>query len=172
MAEAVGDSCAVADPPIEGEDGIVPELTFPPSLDDGVIGLRPFRPTDLPAFEAAAEPGGNDGFWLTLSGADPQQCLANYLAGQPNPNDPDDLALAIVATLDDMVVGDATFIIRAEDSVELVYGVAPKMRRQGVATRAAKLASDWLLNHAGWGRVRTWVPSAGREFEDQLYLQP
>lgn len=181
-----------------GHDGRVPSLVTPRTrLDDDVIGLRPFRQDDLPAFEAAARPGGNEGTWLTMGGREnPQEALDDHLDGRPG-TDPPELALAIVTVADDTLAGEATFAIRAEDSVELAYGVAPAHRGQGVATRTAKLAASWLLDERGWGqvelriadealasqrvaakagfhpagRVRTWVPGVGREFEDRLYLK-
>ena len=84
---------------------------------------------------------------------------------------------------------------RGQGGVEL--GVGPPSRGRGVATRAAILASDWLLDEEGWGqvelriddnhhasqrvagkagfrragRVHTWVESAGREFDDLLDLR-
>lgn len=163
-------------------------------LDDGVIALRPFLPRDLPAFHSATRPGGNDGFWLIVDNDNPRESLASLIdswsveveAGH---------ALAIVDAGDE-VAGSMLIKVRAEDSVELSYGIAPSWRGQGVATRAATLASDWLLDE-GWGRVelridddnvtsqrvarkagfrsagrvRTWVPSAGKEFDDLLYLR-
>ncbi len=165
-------------------------------LDDGVVALRPFLARDLSGFEAATRPGGNEGIWLIVDKNDPQHSLANHVDSW-SPNGPVGPTLAIVDARDDAFVGSMNFTIRAEDSVELSYGVAPPSRGRGVATRAAILASDWLLDEEGWGqvelriddnhhasqrvagkagfrragRVRTWVESAGREFDDLLYLR-
>ena len=154
----------------------MPVLTPPPArLDDGHVALRRCEEADLAAFEAAAQPGGNDGIWLIPVNGGHRRQLAAHINGWPvRP------ALAIVQSQDD----------------RLVYGVAPAHRGQGIATRAARLAAAWLLREAGWdpvelriaddaaaskcvaakagfttaGRVRTRVQSAGEEFEDCLYL--
>lgn len=174
----------------------MPDLELRGRLDDGVVGLRPLRPGDLPAFEAAARPGGNAGIWLRVDDDDPAGSLDQHLAGHPGHPDPYDLSLAIVSLPADVLIGHATFVVRAPGSVEITYGVAPDRRGQGVATRAARLASDWLLgrgwdrvelriddaNHASQrvaakagfrpaGRIRTWVNSAGRDFEDMLFVR-
>jgi RimJ/RimL family protein N-acetyltransferase len=80
--------------------------------------------------------------------------------------------------------------------VELVYGVAPGWRGRGLATRAAILATTWLLaerqvtavelrvgrehhasqrvaGKAGYrlaGTMRQQVPATGEEFEDLRYI--
>jgi len=176
--------------------GQVPTLRPPATgLDDGVVGLRLFAPRDLSAVRAATRPGGNEGFWLIVDNDDPRQSLAKHIDSWSVDGEAGH-ALAIVDASSDALVGSMHFKLRAEDSVELSYGIAPAWRKQGVATRAAILASDWLLSE-GWarvelriddnnrvsqrvagragfhsaGRVRTWVPSAGREFEDRLYLR-
>jgi RimJ/RimL family protein N-acetyltransferase len=164
-------------------------------LDDGVVGLRLFLPVDLPAFQAATRPGGNEGIWLIVDPDDPQRSLADAIDSWSVDGEAGH-GLAIVDAGDDQLVGSMYAKVRAEGCVELSYGIAPDRRGQGLATRAARLASDWLLD-TGWrrvelridddnlasqriaknvgfhsaGRVRTWVPSAGREFEDRLFLR-
>lgn len=174
----------------------MPALRPPPArLDDGTIALRRCEEADLAAFEAAAQPGGNDGIWMIPVNGGPRRQLAAHINSWPDgwPAGP---ALAIVRSADDRLVGIMYFTARGEGSVEMTYGVAPAHRGQGIATRAARLAAAWLLGEAGWhrvelriaddaaaskhvaaqagfaaaGRVRTWVPSAGEVFEDCLYL--
>lgn len=159
-------------------------------IDDGVIALRRCAQTDLGAFEAAAQPGGNDGIWVIPVAGGPAGQLAAHVSSWPvGP------ALAIARSADDQLVGIVYFTVRGAGSVELSYGVAPAHRGQGIATRAARLAAAWALRE-GWdrvelriadsaaasrrvavkagfaeaGRVRTRVASAGGEFEDCLYV--
>jgi RimJ/RimL family protein N-acetyltransferase len=54
-------------------------------------------------------------------------------------------------------VGVAYLNERGPGTVELTYGVAPPFRRRGIATRAARVASDWLLRDGRYERVELWI---------------
>jgi RimJ/RimL family protein N-acetyltransferase len=170
----------------------VPVLRTPlVRIDDGVIALRRCVQADLGSFEDAAQPDGNDGIWLIpVAGGPGAQLAAHVTSGPVGP------ALTIARSADDQLVGIVYLTDRGAGSVELSYGVAPAHRGQGIATRAARLAAAWALREGGWdqvelriaddaaasrrvavkagfaeaGRVRTWVASAGEEFEDCLYV--
>jgi RimJ/RimL family protein N-acetyltransferase len=163
-------------------------------LTDGVIALRPFAPSDLGVFDAAMRPGGNDGIWLQLE-SDSRLSLASHLEGWDGRGAAGP-SLAVLPVAGDPPVGVVYFTPREAGSVELSYGTAPGARGRGFATRASRLAAGWLIRSRGWprvelrisdgnlasqhvalragfqplGRVRTWVPSNGREFEDLLYV--
>ena len=131
----------------------MPVLTPPPArLDDGHVALRRCEEADLAAFEAAAQPGGNDGIWMIPVNGGHRRQLAAHISSWPD-SWPVRPALAIVQSQDDRLVGITYFTDRGEGSVEMTYGVAPAHRGQGIATRAARLAAAWLLREAGWHRV-------------------
>ena len=100
-------------------------------LDDDVVGLRPFLPRDLGAFQAATRPGGNDGWWLSVDNDDPQRSPAGHIDSWSFDGEAGRDALAIVDSPSDVLIGATYIEVRAENSVELSYGVAPSWRGKG-----------------------------------------
>lgn len=58
-----------------------------------------------------------------------------------------------------------------DDAVELSYGVAPPARGRGIATRAARLATDWALGVGAFARVELRIAedhAASRRIAEKL----
>lgn len=135
----------------------------PDRLSDGVVTLRLPADDDVDRLARyGADPALLDGIWI--SGPPPagdvrawaSAFLRELAAGWTEAGGIHDgglivdereplLGLIYVAPVDD-------------DAVELSYGVAPPARGRGIATRAARLATDWALGKGGFARVelRIW----------------
>lgn len=59
-------------------------------------------------------------------------------------------------------VGLVNFTPQPNRGAELLYGVAPPWRGRGIASRAARLAADWALDH-GFDRVELRIGKPHRE---------
>jgi RimJ/RimL family protein N-acetyltransferase len=125
-------------------------------LSDGFVTLRLPRPDDVAALiDYVRTPGGLDGGWLPVdSGASPARLgslVEDWLAGWAGAKSHNGRALLLEIDVDPVspFVGQVGFGSRAPNVVELVYGIAPARRGQGLATRAARLAAHWLLRGRG-----------------------
>lgn len=124
-------------------------------LDDGVVRVRlPVVGDDAAIDGYAGSPGGLDGGWLptdssTMAAGLGQAVVSDWLAGwsgRPSRHGP-----GLVVTVGDapQLVGAVGLGSRAPGTVELTYGIAPGWRRQGIAARAARLVSGWLVEARG-----------------------
>jgi RimJ/RimL family protein N-acetyltransferase len=103
--------------------------------------------------EYALSPGGLDGGWLPILAATSpdrlERIVEDWLSGwrgRPSHNAP---ALLLDLEGVSVFVGHVGVGTRAPGVVELTYGIAPAWRRQGLATRAAILATNWLVRDRG-----------------------
>ena len=93
-------------------------------------------------------------------------------------------------------IGIVGFAGRGEEVVEMIYGIAPRCRGRGLASRAVRLAARWALRLPGVttvelrfdqdhtasqhvaantgftvaGTVTQFVPGTGETFEDLRYI--
>lgn len=169
-------------------------------LTDGVVTVR------LPALEAgdvnavirySEDRGQLDDFWLRMvPHASPEITVKDWLegwAGRPSHNGPV-LVVTILEAAD--FIGIVGFTERANDCVEMIYGIAPRWRRRGLASRAATLGARWALAapgvaavelrigknahasqhvalNAGFrpaGIVSQYVPGTGETYEDLRFI--
>lgn len=170
-------------------------------LSDGVVTLR-LPSADAGDFEAAAsyseEEGGLDGAWMPMiPGEPPRRWVEDWLegwAGRPCHNGP-----TLLVTIGDeprfigiVGLGDPD----DQGSVEIIYGIAPRWRGRGLASRAVGLAARWALAvpgvrqvearvdqhmpecqrvaaNAGFreaGTVTQFVPGTGETYEDLRFI--
>lgn len=129
---------------------------LPPArpLSDDVIALRLPSVSDIAAIEGhAAALEGLDGCWLPLE-ADAATDRCRWIVedwsrawdGLDSHNGP---ALLITTLQAAGFVGKIGFGARMNGAIELDYGVAPRWRGRGFATRATVLATRWLRDHRG-----------------------
>lgn len=170
-------------------------------LTDGVVTLRlpSVEAGDVNAVISYTEQGQLDGGWLPeIPLVTAGQAIADWLdawAGRPSRNGP-----TFVIT----IPGQPRFIgivgLGDSDSgqgvVGMIYGIAPRWRRQGMASRAVRLAAQWALSlpgvravelridqdmiecqrvavNAGFvvaATVTQFVPGTGETFEDLRYV--
>ena len=118
-------------------------------LADGVVILRPPSAADVEAIVRYCDQDQLEGWWLPISpGCAPDlpgrvvEEWINGWAGQESYNGP-----ALLAEVEgaEGFVGVAGFCDRGQGVIEMTYGVAPKYRGQGLATRIVRLASPWAL---------------------------
>ena len=121
-------------------------------LTDGVVSLRvpPAGNADAFVGYAAGQDGGRGEAWLPLpyAGTSRERCLwtvADWLAGWAGEDSYDGPALLLTIAQSPWPVGMVGFACRGADTIELVLGVAPSWRGQGLATRAVVLAAGWLI---------------------------
>jgi RimJ/RimL family protein N-acetyltransferase len=139
-------------------DGPAPrKLPDPPggALDDGVVRLRPRQPDDATALaETVADPESQR--WASRPGGatvDEQRAAiewadSEWLTGQR-------MQMTICDAASGAPAGDlsAFWVDQPMGVLNLGYSVHPAWRRRGFATRAARLATDWLLGLPSVARV-------------------
>jgi RimJ/RimL family protein N-acetyltransferase len=100
--------------------------------------------------EHVLRPGGLEGGWLPIRASTPpgrlERSVEDWLSGWRGAASHNAPALLLDLEGASMFVGHVGFGTRAQDVVELTYGIAPAWRGQGLATRAAILATSWLVN--------------------------
>lgn len=165
------------------------------------VVLRPPVPHDAATLHAyAQQEGGLLGIWVPLQpGATRDACdalVADWLAGWQGLPSKQGPTFVVTDATGDRLIGVVTFAPPA-DVIEIAYGTAPGQRGRGVATEAARLATEWLLRaghatevelligtrhvesqrvaaKAGFRRVGTRrgrVPATGEEYEDFRYVR-
>lgn len=130
----------------------------PGPFTDGVITLRTPEPSDIGSLIAyGSDEALTEGIWIR--GPQPGETvdawatsyLDDWRAGWTDAGGMEGAVL--LADERDPFVGIVNFVPREADVVELLYGVAPPVRGRGIATRMARLASDWALGDGGFARV-------------------
>jgi len=148
-----------------GPDGLGPgahtdcmQTLRPPQgvLTDGVVSLRVPSAGDVDALVgyAAGQDGGLGGAWMPAlnAGASRERCgwmVADWLAGWAGEGSYNGPALVLTTAQSPWPVGLVGFVSRDAGTFELVFGVAPSGRGQGLATRAVLLAVGWLTRERG-----------------------
>jgi RimJ/RimL family protein N-acetyltransferase len=168
-------------------------------LTDGVVTLRLPSPAagDIDAVRGYIDQEQLDGGWLPeIPLVTAEQAVSDWLdawAGCPCRTGP-----TFVVTIPDerRFIGIVGLTGRGEGVVEMIYGIAPRWRGRGLASRAVRLAARWALTlpgvttvelridqdhtasqhvaaNAGFavaGTVTQFVPGTGQTFEDLRYI--
>jgi RimJ/RimL family protein N-acetyltransferase len=168
-------------------------------LTDGVVTLR------LPSADAGdadtvhsyIDQQQLDGWWLPVAPDESAgEAISDWLhgwEGRPSRNGP---AFVVTIPGEPRFIGQVSFTDRGQGVVEMEYGIAPRWRRRGLATRASRLAARWALSlpgvtavelridqhntasqhvavNAGFvvaGTVTQFVPGTGESFDDLRYI--
>ena len=168
-------------------------------LTDGVVTVR--LPSagagDADALSGYVDEQQLDGCWLPGIPLDRAgQAIADWLAGWQGR--PSRIGPVLVVTVpgEPRFIGIVGFGDRGHGTVEMIYGIAPRWRGRGLASRAARLAARWALSlpgvntvelridrdntasqhvavNAGFapaGTVTQFVPGTGQTVEDLRYV--
>jgi RimJ/RimL family protein N-acetyltransferase len=83
------------------------------------------------------------------------------------PSSRDGPAFAVTVAGEPRFVGVVGFGDRGDGVVEMTYGIAPRWRGQGLATRAARLGGHWAARQPGVSVVELRI---GRKHEASLHV--
>jgi RimJ/RimL family protein N-acetyltransferase len=115
-----------------------------PHLSDGVVELRPWSPSDIPAILAACQ-DPEIPRWTRVPDSFGEEDAREWLAThQPKMRAGEGLPLAVVAPAG-QVLGAIELHIHRHGVADIGYWVAPWARRRRVATRALVLLSRWAF---------------------------
>jgi RimJ/RimL family protein N-acetyltransferase len=128
-------------------------------LSDGVVRLRPWHAEDVPAIVRGYD-DPERARWLpgpTPYTADDARAYLASIAAEPY--DGTGLPLAVTDVGTGAVVGAVHLHLRGRElgGGEIGYWTAPHARGRGVASRAARLLSDWAFRELGLARVGVLV---------------
>lgn len=130
-----------------------------PTLSDGRLVVRPWRPDDAPAvFAYCQDP--ESARWTTIPSPYAWHDAATFLSGAWRAwIDTHDAHLAIADAGDgDRILGSVGLMIDTPREVgEIGYMVAPEARRKGVASAAVRLVTAWGLDDLGLRRIQIGV---------------
>lgn len=138
---------------------MIEPLPYPsPPLSDGIVALRPWTLSDLACIQAASlDPAIRDGTTVP-STPDVGEANAFIVRQLARADRGEGWSLAVTRLNDDVAVGLVYLGLRPQAGVVgLGYWVIPDARGQGLAWRAARLASDWVLSARGEHRAEAWV---------------
>ena len=170
----------------------------PLPLTDGVVKLRLPSPEagDVDTVLGYIEHEQLDGGWLPeIPLVSAERAIGDWgdaWAGLPSRNGP---TFVVTVAGESQFVGIVAVGDRGGGIVEMIYGIAPRWRGRGLASRAVRLAAHWALSlpgvitvelridqdhtasqhvavNAGFavaGTVTQFVPGTGETFEDLRY---
>jgi RimJ/RimL family protein N-acetyltransferase len=176
-------------------------LLTPPAqpLTDGVLTLRLPSPAagDIDTVRGYIDQDQLDGVWLPAIPFIPaEQAISDWATGWAGVPSRDGPALVITVPGEPRFIGIIGLGDRGDGVIELVYGIAPRWRGRGLASRATRLAARWVLSQPGVttvelrigqhhtasqhvaenagftraGTVTQYVPGTGQTFEDSRYI--
>lgn len=130
-------------------------------LTDGTVTLRLPTAGDIDAVARYTEEGQLEDFWLPLiSRASPETSVTDWLDAWAGRRSHSGLVLVVTIPESPDFIGVVGFAERAYETVEMIYGVAPRWRERGYASRAARIGGLWALTLPG---VRTVELQIGRD---------
>lgn len=111
--------------------------------------------------------GGLEGCWLPVAADAPAErhrwIVKDWLRAWDDLDSYHGPALLIIIAGEAGFVGRIGFGPRANGAVELDYGIAPRWRGRGFATRAAMLATEWLFRDRGAREVELRISRRNTE---------
>ncbi len=168
-------------------------------LTDGVVTLRvpAAAAGDVDAVLSSIEQEQLDGGWLPeIPLVSAEQAIGDWVdawAARPSRNGP---TFVVTVPGEPRFIGIVGLVDRGAGIVEMIYGIAPRWRGRGLASRAVRLAAHWAASQPGVntielrvdqdmidsqhvaanagfvvaGTVTQFVPGTGETFEDLRYV--
>ena len=138
----------------------MPEIRIPSEgLSDGVVALRPWRRSDVPALvEACQDP--EIPRWTVVPSPYGEADARGFVSGQDDRRRHGEAApFAVVDARDGALLGSIEVTLHDWRSGrgEVGYWIAAPARRRGVAVRAVRLVSRWAFDTLRLGRLELLV---------------
>jgi RimJ/RimL family protein N-acetyltransferase len=154
---------------------VVTSLTYPTSLNDAVVGVRPWRDTDLACVEQASQDPRIPTGTTVPAHYTPEAGLAYIARQHARLTSGQGVCLAVVDQHRDHAVGHINLMQRPQEGVAGIgYWIVPAARRRGIASRAISLMTTWGLSAGGFARIEAWVEpdnqASQRSLEANGYL--
>jgi RimJ/RimL family protein N-acetyltransferase len=146
-------------------------LTAPTgTLTDGVIELRLPSPDagDITAIDRYVEDDQLDGGWLPdvplVTG---QQLVSDWVSCWKGRPSDDDATFTFVVTMPEepRFIGVVGMAEHDDGAFDMTYGTAPGWRGRGLASRATRLAAQWVARQPGVHTVETLMDQGQRASE-------
>jgi len=133
-------------------------LGYPdPRLDDGVVALRRWQPTDLDCVEEASRDPEIPQGTTVPARFTPEEGLAWIERQWQRAEDGEGVSLAIVDAPSDEALGVVVLLLRRPGTAELGYWLLERVRGGGLGSRAIALLAPWALTRGGLARVEALV---------------
>jgi RimJ/RimL family protein N-acetyltransferase len=168
-------------------------------LTDGVVTLRlpSAEAGDVEAVLGYIEQEQLGGGWLPeIPLVSAEQAIGDWLDAWTNRTSRNGPTFVVTLPQEPRFVGIVGMVDRGEGIAELIYGIAPRWRGRGLASRAVQLAARWAASQPGVttvelridqdmtecqhvavnagfvvaGTVTQFVPGTGETFEDLRYV--
>lgn len=137
---------------------VMTSLTYPAPLNDGVVGVRPWRDTDLACVEQASQDPGIPQGTTVPAHYTPEAGLAYIARQHARLTSGQGVSLAVVDQHTDYAVGHINLMLRPQEGVAGIgYWIIPSARRRGIVSRAISLVTTWGLGAGGFARIEAWV---------------
>jgi [ribosomal protein S5]-alanine N-acetyltransferase len=144
---------------------------YPPTLDDGVVSVRPWRDTDLSCVEQASRDRSIPSVTTVPAHYTPEAGLAYIARQHARLTSGQGVALAIADRRTDEAVGHINLMRRPQEGVAGIgYWIVPAARRRGFASRAIALMTSWGLSAGHLARIEAWVEPDNRGSQRVLEL--
>ncbi|MFI9382537.1 GNAT family N-acetyltransferase [Kutzneria sp. NPDC052558] len=131
-------------------------LNYPGPLDDGVVGVRPWRDTDLACVEQASRDPDIPRGTTVPAQYTPEAGLAYIARQHARLTSGQGLSMAVVDHRTDEAVGHINLMLRPQPGVAGIgYWLVPAVRRRGIGSRAIALMTGWGIGQ--FARIEAWV---------------
>ncbi|HWG56541.1 MAG TPA: GNAT family N-acetyltransferase [Gaiellaceae bacterium] len=122
-----------------------------PPLDDGVVRLRPWEPTDVEAVVMACT-DDETARWTMVPVPYTREHARSWIDSSTRAWADGQAAFAV--TVDGAVVGAMTLWVLPHETAEIGYWALPAFRARGYTTRALRLVCEWALGELALARVQ------------------
>jgi len=144
-------------------------LTAPAAtLTDGVVELRLPSPDagDVEAINGYIEDEQLEGGWLPdIPLVSAQRLVADWLGGWAGHQSHNGPAFVVTVPDEPRFIGVVGVGEHDDGAIEMFYGTAPRWRRRGLASRATRLAADWVARQPSVHTVEARIDQGDRAGE-------
>jgi RimJ/RimL family protein N-acetyltransferase len=144
-------------------------LTAPAgTLTDGVVELRlpSMRAGDVDTIEHYVEDEQLDGGWLPdIPLVSAQRLVSDWLEGWAGHDSHNGPAFVVTVPDEPQFIGVVGVAEHDDGAINMFYGTAPGWRRRGLASRATRLAAEWVARQPSVHTVEARIDQGARASE-------